>query len=195
MELTLKIFIQLFAIHIYTACQAVDLRVIDVTFRNKLESIVAGTLQSNHLCSTQGVLELSKNICSAIERRMEQNTSMDATDRFEDVVNFTIPTVVDFAPSNADALSNIKTWKKQTAEALKTCYCDLRDELFMNVNNTKDFLGEGTAPLYIFVRHNLGIQSRMGDVALGGPQETIGSNISKIYESIRSGRLRSVLCF
>lgn len=57
---------------------------------------------------------------------------------------------------------------------------------------TAEYLGKSRA-LYTFVRETVGVKARRGDVFLGKQEQTVGSGVSKIYESVKGGKINSVL--
>lgn len=140
---------------------------------------------------------------SSIWRRLEQTTSVDLEPRWEDAYAFVSSFVLDALTSSASSstekspLNALAAWRSSSAADAVTLTRSIRDAFFLSTTNdapspTAAYLGR-TRALYDFVRSTVGVKARRGDVYLGKQEVTIGSNVSKIYEAIRSGAINEVL--
>jgi phenylalanine ammonia-lyase len=183
------------ATHLYAACQAIDLRVIEVRFREALGDMLTRTL-AQHLgtfLDAKVISSLASTMKDLICRRLEQTSSMDTAHRFEDACAFVTSVALDalvLSPTcHSSPHISLARWRTDATRQLTITYRKLRDDFFANSENAADYLGDGTKRLYLFVRDTLGVRARRGDVALGAPEATIGRSVSTIHEAIRSGKL------
>jgi phenylalanine ammonia-lyase len=186
------------ATHLYAACQAIDLRVIELSFRAELGNVLAASLEL-HLgpfLETEEISSLSAKMKEMICRRLEQTTSLDSDARFEDACGFVTSFAVEALSkstlaynNNNNPLSSLDQWRISTSTQLAQLYRKTRNDFFVNSSSAESYLGKGTKPLYAFVRKSLGVRARRGDVALGSHEATIGRSVAMIHEAIRSGSM------
>lgn len=193
---------QLLSTHLYCVCQALDLRYIEFAFREKFDPSLLASLNESFsaFLTEQEIAVLAVVLKKAIWRRLESTTSYDLVPRWEDAFAHVSSAVIDaFATSSkaATATENpilaVTRWKKTSAEFAITLSRTIRDEFHANETSPTPALLGKTKALYSFVRETLGVKSRRGDVFLGKKEDTIGLNVSKIYESIKSGTINEVL--
>lgn len=132
----------------------------------------------------------------AIWRRLETTTSVDLVPRWNDAIAFVTSILID-SLSHSKNLENplpiISLWREESISHAINLTRSTRDTFFTSTTSpTSAYLGS-TRKLYEFVRIELGVQSRRGDVYLGKQEATIGSNVSRIYESIKDGRMGKAL--
>lgn len=155
---------------------AVDLRVMDLCFRQEFADSMPGML-SHHFgafLSASELKQLARDVLGSIYRRLEHTASMDTQYRFADAFNNATSVVVDAlvrSGSSGDSLAAVASWKQASAEATSRLYVQSRDAYFAKEAGAMDFLG-ATGVLYKFVRHDLGVKARRGDVKAGGHQGT-----------------------
>lgn len=194
---------QLLSTHLYCACQALDLRYLEFAFKEKFNPSILDSLTTSFssFLSTEEILTLAPKIRSAIWRRLEQTTSVDLTPRWEDAFAFVSSLVLDALSTSSiksveSPITSITLWRTTSSTSAVALTKSIRESFFLSnassVSPTSSYLGN-TRPLYEFVRHTLGVKSRRGDVYLGKQEATIGSAVSKIYESIKDGRINRVL--
>jgi phenylalanine ammonia-lyase len=183
------------ATHLYAVCQAIDLRVIEIRFRDGLDDLLGRTL-SQHLgtfLDPKEISSLSSAMKDLICRRLEQTSSMDTARRFEDACAFVTSVALDALSPSPTCHSrphvSLTHWRKDASCQLTVLYRKIRDDFFADSESGADYLGDGTKRLYLFVRDTLGVRARKGDVARGAPEATIGRSVAMIHEAIRSGRL------
>ena len=214
---------QILASHLYLTCQALDLRIIDLTFRAGLAGSLAG-LSRAHLGAFVAPADqhaLNKLVEDSIRTRMEHTAAMDAAARMADVFWFASAAVMEFlgvaypaksATANGHSFSNghgngtngaalanlaslpsaLAAWREagtaQALELLKTARDALPD------GGAAQHLGRGTRVLYQWVRKDLGIELRKGDVYSGGHQSpSIGKSVGVVYDALREGAGEKVI--
>ncbi|KAH7107817.1 phenylalanine ammonia-lyase [Auriculariales sp. MPI-PUGE-AT-0066] len=205
------------ASHLYLACQALDLRVIDLTFRAALAASLP-ELVHTHLGAMVPAGEqpaLVKVVEDNIRTRLEHTAAMDAAARMADVFWFASAGVMEYLggrqakPINghtngsangtsrpAFALDNLPSalasWREDGAKRALEILRAARDGYVHG--SAAQHLGRGTRVLYEWVRGELGIKLRKGDVFSGGHQNpSIGGAVSVVYDALRDGRGEKVV--
>lgn len=210
-----EVLSMLLSAQLYCVCMAVDLRVVDLCFRQRLADSTPSLLSAHFSSSLDraAIDGLSVAVLASVYRTLERSASMDSWYRFVDAFNCAASVVVDALSSTdrgLEGLRNLAAWKKEAAGQAAELYVRTRDEFFDgSVAPSLAYLGK-TGALYAFVRQDLDVKPRRGDVKCGGhqgepvappPDETltgrrkaaIGSDVSKIHFAIRSGKLNPVL--
>jgi phenylalanine ammonia-lyase len=182
-------------------CQALDLRVIDISFQVALEESIpnlvdihlGGVVQPEHIS------RLSQRIAQTVFNRLENNGSMDTVARYSDAFSSASSTVIDFLGREPGARANtyddpivaITKWREASTQLAVSLIRSTRDSY--RHGSAAQYMGR-TRALYEWVRGDLGISLRKGDVHLGGSREpTIGTSVSKIYAGLRSGQAEGIL--
>ncbi|KAH9816821.1 L-Aspartase-like protein [Melampsora americana] len=197
--------------HLYVACMAIDLRVIDLLFRQRLanrmpEMILEHFSKSGEVEREDGwEVKLSRTILPIVYRRLEHTASMDSYARFLDAFSLTLQSILETV-GNTLKMESITSWKEYSATEAQQIYLKTRDQFFLEIiesygnhenkgklGPSEALMGEKNRIIYRFVRLELGILPRRGDVKLGRHQGSVSSDLSKIYESMRSGELYKVL--
>lgn len=188
---------------LYTACQAVDLRVMHLTFLEVLRPTLS-TLLYQHLVIREDS-SLPSLVWKDVCKSWYDTTCLDAAERASQVASATVPTIVEFMAQDSsngptaglDALKNLQTLKESIGKTVLETYIKHRDSFFQNQTTTQ-YLGKTTKRCYEFVRNTLGVpfnrglveQPGVADTELDGrPKKIIGSWVSMVYEAIRDGRL------
>ncbi|KAI4121162.1 MAG: hypothetical protein LQ338_006525 [Usnochroma carphineum] len=196
------------ASYLYTVCQALDLRVLQLSFFQALEPALYAVSQQafGQLLSGLDFDELHLSIWDHVRVTWLLTANKDSDDRYAHVVDTTIGVIVKIllATTRADdltvpaaALEAINTWKISSRKVIAETFTTVR-AAFFHKQNTVDFLGLGSRKIYTYVREKLGglkdhpEPSNMFAVD-GSRKRTIGSNISIIYEALRSGALHEPL--
>ncbi|KAL8681143.1 MAG: hypothetical protein Q9186_002736 [Xanthomendoza sp. 1 TL-2023] len=207
------------ASYIYTVCQALDLRVMQTVFLQSLKPKIYNVNEqylSPLLCDSD-LKELQGSIWDHLQETWLQTANKDSEDRCTNVVDSIISVIVKgllaatprakTAGATASViLTSISQWKvsahKTIAETLSMVRSDLSAKQV-----TAGFLGSGSRTLYTYVRETLQVPLHRGlkdhpephdmFAADGTRKRTIGSNISIIYEALRSGEMHKVItkCF
>lgn len=194
---------------LYVGCQALDLRVMHLSFLQALRPVIQ-SITSEIFCqvlAAQDAAKLQSDLWKHIPEAWYSSATLDYYARCERVVDTSIAIVVNslahcepLIPASMDPIAVLRTWRTRTLSALADTYTSVRAEFFER-QNTADFLGQASSRMYTFVRKNLGVPFHKGLVEHPGPMDetagsidgrakkTIGSWISIIYESLRSGQL------
>ena len=193
----------LMSTHLYSALMALDLRYIEFAFRDAFNPTILPALIS-HFSSflpSSTLANLGPVVQSAIWRRLETTTSVDLVPRWDDAFAHVSSLVLDSlasSTSSSNPIAAIAAWRTSSADAAVKTMRTVRESFFAGIaagtpSPTAAYLGNGTKALYIFVRGTLGVHARRGDVFLGKQERTVGSGVSSIFESIRSGQMNPVL--
>ncbi|RYP03757.1 hypothetical protein DL764_004932 [Monosporascus ibericus] len=188
---------------LYTTCQALDLRVMHMTFLEELKPVLSAIL-----CEQLAIKEDSplatlvwKDICKS----WYDTSSLDTPQRASQVASATVPAIAEFLaqdshsalPAGSNALKIVQALRESIGKTVLETYVRHRDSFFKH-QTTAQFLGSTTRRCYEFVRKTLGVpfhrglveQPAPGDTELDGrPKRIIGSWVSTLYEAIRDGRL------
>ncbi|GAA5997375.1 uncharacterized protein JCM10292_000216 [Rhodotorula paludigena] len=188
----------LLASHLYCTLQAVDLRAMELDFKKRFDPLLP-TLLQQHLGTGLDVNALALEVKKALSKRLEQTTTYDLEPRWHDAFSYATGTVVELLSSSPSAnltLTAVNAWKVASAEKAISLTREVRNRFWQTPSSQAPahaYLSPRTRVLYSFVREELGVQARRGDVFVGVQQETIGSNVSRIYEAIKDGRINHVL--
>lgn len=197
---SLDVLSMLFATHLYCALQALDLRYLEFTFRVSFDPTISESLKT-HFADFLSEEEIATTACKVrdiVWRRLEHTGAFDLVPRFADAFSHTSSVILDALTSSSSLSSKnpipaIAAWRKSSADGAVALTRETRDEFFkQTVSPTPGFLGK-TKALYSFVRNDLGVKARRGDVFVGKQEKTIGSAVSLIYDSIKNGKMNRVL--
>ncbi|KAI8455434.1 phenylalanine ammonia-lyase [Phakopsora pachyrhizi] len=181
-----EVLSMLLSAHLYIVCMAIDLRVIEQIFQQKLSELVPSLLRAHF---TPHINFPTKALTSAVIRRLEHNSSLDSEARFLDAFKTTSHIILD---ENID-MSKLKSWPQFASSEISPLYRDTRDGYFDLVSCGKElaepWMGEETKIFYRFVRQKLGIKPRKGDVVIGQPTGSVSEDVSLIFEAMRSGEI------
>ncbi|ORY75067.1 L-Aspartase-like protein [Leucosporidium creatinivorum] len=190
----------LLATHLYCACQALDLRYLEHTFRAQFDPTILSSLTQRFasFLTSEELNTLTTKLTRTIWRRLEQTTSVDLVPRWDDAFGHVSSLVIE-ALSTASKSSTenpiplLIQWRKELAASAVSLTRSVREAFWSSTTSpTVEYLGR-TKALYSFVRETVGVKARRGDVFLGKQEQTVGSGVSKIYESVKSGRINKVL--
>lgn len=139
---------------------------------------------------------LHKMACVSMFKRLEETSSFDTPARFDDLAKHLVGVILDnLTASNAPAESYalLQKWKPEFVANSAKVYLTLREQMHTTalaetLADAKDNLGR-TYAVYEYVRREIGVTVRKGDVAEGKHGRSIGSNVSAIVEAMRDGRL------
>ncbi|KAL8778976.1 MAG: hypothetical protein Q9213_007161 [Squamulea squamosa] len=188
------------ASHLYTVCQALDLRVRQMSYFQALEPLVHSVNKKafHHLLPDAEFGALHQRIWEYIQTVWLQTTTKDSVHRCTLVIDSTLEVIVKFFISsakstNSSAFEALSTWRDLAIDCLAETYTTTRDQFFRS-QNTANYLGNGTRKLFVYVRETLGVPFHQGLCDHPSPDNnekklTIGSWISVIYEALRDGRL------
>ena len=190
---------QLLASHLYCVLMAVDLRALEFDFKRKFYPEISSLLQQHFgdaLGSEATTAELVTKVKKALAKRLEQTSTYDLVERWHDAFSFATGTVVEHLSASSLSLSALNAWKVACAERAVVVTREVREAFWAAPSSAApclSYLAPRTRTMYTFVREELGVKARRGDVFLGRQEATIGSSVSRIYEAIRDGRINKVL--
>ena len=149
--------------------------------------------------------DLHRELWTALKQSWSSTTSMDSEERCSRVLDSSMAILANSFVSRDDqpptsVFLAAKIWKSKALSSLARIHHSTRSDFFEK-QSTSNFLGSGARKLYEYVRHVLGVPFHKGledhptptrMASQEGPsKKTIGSLISIIYESLRSGDLHT----
>lgn len=203
------------ASYVYIICQALDLRVLQLSFFQSLEPLLYAV---NHqafgpLLSDLDFDELHSSIWDHVQVTWLVTANKDCEERYMHVVDSTIGVIVklllatipqarDSGVSSPAALAAITEWKTSARKTIAETFATVRTRFFEKPD-TAAFLGLGSRTIYTYVREKLKVPLHRGlkdhpephdmFASDGSRKRTIGSNIAIIYEALRSGAMHEPL--
>jgi phenylalanine ammonia-lyase len=188
---------------LYTTCQALDLRVMHMTFLEELRPLVEAIIAEHLLLEEDS--PLPGLLWKDIHTSWYETSHLDASKRATEVASEIVAVMATFAAENGTvtrsnapvSIKDVQTLREAIEQTILQAYVKHRD-LFFAHQPTEQYLGKATKQCYDFVRNTLGVpfhrglveQPQPGDTELDGrPKKTIGSWVSIVYEAVRDGRL------
>ncbi|KAH7121685.1 L-Aspartase-like protein [Dactylonectria macrodidyma] len=187
--------------HLFTVCQALDLRALHITFLRALSVNIWSITEPFLLgIEVQDQESFHENFCKAVANSWNASASFDLDGRCEILSQASLPVLIDHLVKHkmviaADTIQVLQQCLKELAHSTFTV---ARDEFF-NQPITKSFLGCASKKLYSFVRDELGVPFHQGLVEHPGPKRgetvngrrmrTIGSWVTRIYKAISNDRI------
>ena len=200
------------ASYLYTVCQALDLRVLQLVFLQSLEPALYKINRhafSPVLCDMD-FDELHLSVWDHVKVTWLLTSNKDCENRYTHVIDSTIgvivkallaPTLQSGHPASA-ALEAMTAWRTAARKTIAETFISVRARFF-DKQDTVEYLGLSSRTMYTYVRKELKVPLHRGlkdhpqphDVfaADGSRKRTIGSNISIIYEALRSGAMHKPL--
>ena len=188
------------ATYLYVLCQALDIRAMDCGYLRAIGPAVkevTANIFEPALGDANALDELQSTLQAQVLKQFDLTASLDASDRFDKIaeaVQSTLTTSLythDSLPRHFDALSSIKRWTDQTSATLHDLFLQHRQTYFATPDATP-YLGSASSRMYKHVRKELRVPFHRGLAdrpTKDNGLKTIGSNISIIHQSMRSGRL------
>ncbi|KAA1126566.1 hypothetical protein PGTUg99_028003 [Puccinia graminis f. sp. tritici] len=157
-----EVLSMLLSSHLYVVCMAIDLRVIDQMFQKELKGLLPVLLDS-HFKSRP--TQAADPLIGALASRLEATASLDSEARFLSAFKQTLHVILAFPVD----LEEARSWPSFAASQSTLLYKRTRDQYFENSESflAEKWLGKKNKHLYHFVRKELGIGPRRGDVRLG----------------------------
>ena len=202
------------AAYIVMVCQALDLRVLQLRFIEKVQPKIAEmtvTLCQRFVPSSGTTGPITGAVWTAIAQAWDGATTMDLKERSNKTAESGANALMNELAKSAglqgsafDLLTAINTWKQYLAYVLSSTYDATRQEMFaQHFNVTPTFLGQAAAKIYLFVRCELKVPFhrglvedptytlRAGEMSSLPPDQrkTFGNWITTVYEAIRDGRM------
>lgn len=194
------------AAYLYSLCQALDLRVMQIIFLRSLQPTLRTITEEAFPFLSQIELEmLHPKIWNRVIEFFSTTATMDSYARFKEIFESTQPSIIQFFASDLspafDIFPSLCNWTKTATDISLSLFLKMREAYSMQPDATP-FLGKASKRMYLFVRKELRVPFHRGLVdhptspPLNGPIEedyrqkrTTGSRISVVYEALRSGRI------
>ncbi|KAH6845612.1 L-Aspartase-like protein [Chaetomium sp. MPI-CAGE-AT-0009] len=187
------------ATYVYVLCQALDLRCLGLEFRGRVREVVRGVVagcffggEKGHGGEREEVV--AESVRAAVLARWDLLSHLDLAERCRTAVNESLGTVLECLVDSGASLEGVREYQARMAEALETCYADVRAE-FLRSQKTTDYISPASRVVYDFVRKDLNIPINRGvedhpplllrkveearGGAVGGPNERVGSGVGK----------------
>ncbi|KAL8993054.1 MAG: hypothetical protein Q9169_006634 [Polycauliona sp. 2 TL-2023] len=197
------------ASYLYAVCQALDLRAMQKIFFQHLEpALYALNLETlGQIFSAAVVEEVHLKLWTHVQVTWLLTSNKDTQDRATYIIDMALAILTQVILSHPEgSLSSFSTtvqkWKTRARTLLIETYTSTRTDFFAT-QSTPSYLGNASKRMYIFVRKILGVPFHKGledhptaqepFAADGSRKQTIGSWISIIYQSLRSGQMHEPL--
>lgn len=206
----LDVLTMLIASYLYILCQGLDLRALQSELVQGLDEIVAEELV-NAFGSSFDTTSLAKDVSYAMRQMLDETSTMDAVARMQKVAGASSTLLINFFASKAttpeastlasSALLSIPTFQTALSTRLTALLIQLRTDYLSGKKGSapaSSFLNK-TRPVYEYVRVTLGVGMHGNENAsrfeggVGVREQSIGQQISRIYEAIRDGKMQSVV--
>ncbi|KAA1104409.1 hypothetical protein PGT21_022397 [Puccinia graminis f. sp. tritici] len=182
----IEILKMLMASHLYCLCQALDLRVFELRFKNLLVGLFSETVAQSFgsQLSTRSREGLVIKIIDRFWSRRQVTASLDMEDRVRECLEASVSVIVEVFELEKKQIpvGSVEGYLGSSAELIIGSLADLRAQGLDH--QTVDYLG-GSRPLYDFVRSSLGVPVRVGDVAEGIQGPTVGGMVDRIFCSFQ----------
>lgn len=198
------------ACHIYVSCQAVDLRASHRLFLEEIRKVLSDTSEDGPFYAfgldEPAVEKLAEAVFPTVESTWYDRNAGSWKDRIIPTVDATMAPITQFltteelnCPLSCLAVFRAQFHKSVVATASSIFYPNMA----IRPVDVATKLGDGTAPLYTWVRSKLGVPTHCGldddplyNAQKGLPTEdkkTIGSWVSMVYESLKGDLMDMVM--
>ncbi|KAH7239186.1 L-Aspartase-like protein [Fusarium tricinctum] len=199
------------ACHIYVSCQAVELRASHRLFLNTLrDKVLADKTENRPFCAfgleENAIQRLGKCVLPVIESAWSEHNAGCWKDRIVPAVDAAMAPVTQFltAEESDCPISSLAEFRDELHKVIaETASSVFYPNMAIRPMDVATKLGDGTAPLYTWVRSRLGVPTQCGidddplyNAQKGLPTEnkkTIGSWVSMVYESLRGDMMDIVM--
>ncbi|KAJ7201908.1 L-Aspartase-like protein [Mycena pura] len=202
----LDVLTMLTASYLYALCQALDIRAMQEKFIADLRDIVRQELEAS-FGAFMAQPKVVRDIFNVMKDTLDKSTTMDVDDQMRATASSSSTLLVDFfaspeiAGSQIEGLAAIRGFQASVAGRGAAHLNKLRGEFLSGQHGAcpaSRYIGM-TRLVYEFIRLKLGIKMHGAENfssfanGLGVEDDTVGQNISAIYEAIRDGEMQSVL--
>ena len=209
----LEVLTQLSAAHLLALCQALDLRAMNLRFIQALSGPFKDILRDTfgHVIEDEAKLDaLSIDVWKEFTKQLNETSGMDSSRRFQTVTRSLQPLILQSAPRSLEILEALDIWTEHFSIAAAALFNSNRDQYILDPDATP-YLGVASAQMYRFVRRRLRVpfvqeatistpEAKDIEVQIGrmdgfdaGSTPTMGSFITTIYGSMRSGELYATI--
>ncbi|PYI34247.1 phenylalanine ammonia-lyase [Aspergillus indologenus CBS 114.80] len=199
---------------LYVACQALDLRVVQLQFFQDLRPFIHRTTKDafGSILEPREVDRLSSHLLDEVCKSWASTSRMDLCQRCRRVTEMTLPclftelsTQIPSVRQSHGLIDGITDWQTETAMQMEVVYRETLARSFISPA-TVDYCGAGSKAMYIAIRRDVGVPFHQGfaehplfsldekpELLNGRAKRTIGGWISMIYEALRGGSLTEAL--
>ncbi|KAF9058895.1 L-Aspartase-like protein [Rhodocollybia butyracea] len=186
---------QMVATYLYTVCQAIDLRAMNVQYLDKLNALLEAELSNVLVCSDKTTFQ---DTCAALFTTLRVQfgitASMESMSRFKTMLS---PLITELytrtAQNNGIQLlpsTSPVEWLQKFEVQARDLFSQNRMEYFIQDAGAINFLSDSGKTIYSFVRNDLKIPMKKGLPGLD--KHEIGTQISIIFQALQEGRMDSV---
>jgi phenylalanine ammonia-lyase len=202
-HMALDVLSQLSAAHLYSLCQALDLRAMQAQYLQALSPIFKQSILTefgSFVADGSNVEPLKTLLWDCFLREFNSTSSLDSDSRFRDIFTRLIGIVLssDIWKDDTTLLVMVRAWAKRGSKAALSLFLDTRERYTLNPDATP-YLGQASKRVYYYVRHRLGVPFLKRETSTGpkagpfdeaaGCEGTTGSMMTTIYDAIRCGEL------
>lgn len=195
------------ATYLYVLCQALDLCAFHIEFVRDARPLihhitreVVSTIEVSPDCSDEKLFKTQEDLWNELMHHWGSHRTCDLHQRCLLSAKYSVGSLLEHCPLEATL---IEQWKKAVSDALEQSYQKTR-ELFIREPSTKKYLCHASRTFYTYVREHLRVLLNEGIVdhptyetrqqgQNARSKQTIGSQVSKIYEALRHGEFRGCL--
>jgi len=193
---------------LYILCQALDLRALQREFLLGLDSIIKEESASafGSFLTSKDLMTLQRDITTTFEDHLDKTTFMDNVDRMASMAASSSSILVRYftgsdLPLSFNFPSTVSSFQSSVAGRSSLLMDELQKEYTSGTRGptpASQYLGK-TKPVYEFIRKNLGVRMHGYENytkfanGLGVDDATVGQNISRIFESIRDGKIQTTI--
>lgn len=202
-HVALDVLSQLSAAHLYSLCQALDLRALQSRYLQAFQPVFKHSLLTEldqFLVDGHDVEAWTTSLWNHFLKELNTSTSMDSSPRFCAIYTRLTGGVLSRTIFKDDVmlLSAVKTWANRGSIEALNLFLKTREE-YARDPDAAPFLGQASKRIYTYVRHDLGVPFLKRETTTGpkagpfdeapGCEGTTGTMMSTIYDAARSGEL------
>jgi len=183
------------ATHLHALCQAIDLRAMEVMFREGLFA----AMRNETLTRFGSVVTIDEAFLRSLLDQtvvlLNDTTDQDSAPRFDNIMLSLSSTLIHLFGSHNPpvevSLAEIAAWRSALSSKAHTIFIGVRDSYQPGPESLAANLLGKTSTLYKFVRGELGVRIHWGDPTKDKTE--IGTEIGKIFRAFQGPRMNEVL--
>lgn len=198
------------AAHLVAVCQALDLRAMNLLFIETLAPIFERMIDEAFVTlvyNKESMGDLKKSLWTAFQKALENFCSFDSPKQFFSATESLQPMVLKSLVISVESIVALNTWtEKCTATSLNVF--NMNRQAYFAAPDAMPYIGPASRRMYRFVRSKLQVpfignetittpsnEEGVFTWGVGGDQHdaargtTMGSMITKVYESMRNGEI------
>ncbi|TEY38748.1 hypothetical protein BOTCAL_0478g00010 [Botryotinia calthae] len=209
----LEVLTQLSAAHLVAVCQALDLRGIQNLFFMNLKPKFEGSFiqclgkyplarpsEWDDPMETKESSKLQLFLWNKLTITLNSSSNMDSTTRFKHTAQSLQAVILDTLEPSLEMLQVLKCWTELCSEQMIYTHKLAKRQYLESIEMAKFFLGKAGERMYCYVRNELHIpfvdeeylKSSEWLPEKPDSYQSVGSMVTAVYESMRSGELYSV---